>query len=280
MNITLIVVSESRSLRRFLGDTKSTVIPPNSLKKGYLAKFVVNTQVNAVDPADLLMPQDLEKLVLRRSDRANFVIVLIDESKVGLASNIRNSAFIDVITPQEAERSPQNYLWLRLARIVKAINYLAPMFGRVPDYEILALPLRNFIAPELNEICRIISQIRDEPDFVGRVDSQMKLLRRRVRPRSRSSMHTQYAVDDKSRFFVFGKELHSRPETGRGHFPYCVVASRFRFGARIDDRRHYNVSQGERDTTHVDGEYCNCHGISNREKKNPGHLNMFSNDYY
>lgn len=62
--------------------------------------------------------------------------------------------------------------------------------------------------------------------------------------------------------------------------PYCAIASLFRFGARIDDRRHYNVSQGEGNNTFIRGEYHNCHGETKVYNREPGHLNMFSNDHY
>lgn len=122
MNITLVVVTESQKLRRFIGDSKSTIIPPNSLKKGYVSKFKINTQVNAVNPSDLSNSDDLERLVLKRSDKAHFVIIMVDAARSNLLCNIKNAIIVETIAPDEAEKGPQNYLWARLGRIMKVIN--------------------------------------------------------------------------------------------------------------------------------------------------------------
>ena len=51
------------------------------------------------------------------------------------------------------------------------------------------------------------------------------------------------------------------------------------FGCRIDDKRHYNVSEGDGDKTRISGEFMDCHD-DKHVVTGVTHINMFSNDFF
>jgi len=281
MNILLIVASQQRSLIDFAGkERKGAIIPPDSLRRGYLGRFEWNTQVNSIDISDMRGPDDLHAFVRERSDSARISILLIDEERFDLTHGIRNAIICCPIRADIEEKKFQNYFAGTISKILKSINYIAPLIEDASDRILLSLPLRNFSSQEIVSMQETVSNRFPHQDFTADIDAALKGLRKKLKPRKRSRFqHHIYVVDDKGRHFIYGKEKHSRPESGGDHKSCCTLTSMFRFGFRIDTERHYNVSEGDGDETTISGEFPNCHDemIS---VKNKTHLNMFSNDYF
>jgi hypothetical protein len=178
-----------------------------------------------------------------------------------------------------ANESSMNFFHRIIGKLLRVFGSLVSKFKNGDDRQLLSLPLRNFHAPELAEIARLCRDKCFDPNFNNDLDRQLSVLRMRRRPRRRSSFNIMYTVDDRSRFFVYGKETHARLGTGEPHKPYCELAGSFRFGQRIDALRHYNVSETEGDRTTIEGGFLDCHNTSHSVKGRT-HLNMFSNDYF
>lgn len=279
MNIFLLVVTSDGSLREFVGTQKQRAFPQDAFRKGFLADRKVRPIVNAVDAQDFKSSGDLDAFVLSRVGDSDSVLILIDQERANLAQNIRTSALVCEIDNARAARNYQNFLHDRLSKLSKVINYLARHFHDGADSPLLSLPLRNFKCSALDELK---GQMADDPcstEVSNCVDTSLQTLRRRVRPRKKTTFKTKYAVDDQERFFVFGKEHHSLPDTGAPHRDFCNLTARFRFGCRIDHTRHYNVSEGEGDKTTISGEFQDCHGEKHKVAGKT-HINMFSNDFF
>lgn len=279
MNIFLLVVTSDREFRDYVGIQKHMVFPRDSLKKGFLADRKVRPFVNAVDVQDFQTSSQLENFIADRSGDADCLLLMIDHDKAALADDIRAAALVCEIDNERAAKNYQNFLHDRLGRLIKTISFLARHFHDGSDSVLLSLPLRNFKSSALSELK---SEIADDPcstKLLNSVEANLQLLRRRVRPRKKTGYKIKYAVDEQERFFVFGKEHHSLPGTGSPHQKYCILNAYFRFGCRIDHTRHYNVSEGESDTTQVSGQFLDCHGQVHKVK-NRTHINMFSNDFF
>ncbi|PVZ46394.1 hypothetical protein DD556_12440 [Phaeobacter sp. JL2872] len=279
MEILLLVATRDDSLRQFVGAQKNKTFPQEAFKRGFLAQRKVRQVVNAVDVREFTTSDDLEAFVEQRLGSADGLLLLIDQESAGLAKCIRSAALVCEIDVTRASRNYQNFLHDRLSKLAKTINYLARHFNDGSDAPLLSLPLRNFKCPALAGLQETIAADPCNSQIADSVDASLQRLRRRVRPRKKTSYKTKYAVDDKERFFVFGKEKHALPDSGAPHRRSCKLNSCFRFGCRIDDTRHFNVSEGEGDTTTISGEFTDCHG-DKRSVAGGTHINMFSNDFF
>jgi hypothetical protein len=216
---------------------------------------------------------------LDRLDDAEACVVLIDEEWISIGRNIRDAAFIVTFDRQLAQDNPRNFFYRLIAKILRAFGQVLAKFENSDDAKLLTLPLRNFQAEELQEVARLCRNNYDTPTFSSDIDAQLAKLRKRVRPRKKSQYKRQYAVDDRHRFFDYGQERHAFFATGGNHRCSCEVSGKLRFGRRIDERRHYNVSQTEGDETVISGNFPDCHDHVHYVAKRT-HLNMFANDYF
>lgn len=191
----------------------------------------------------------------------------------------RTACFTVIFDPPAHGHNHQNFFHGLTATVLRSLGQIAAKFEKGRDAELLTLPLRNFHADELRNIAQMISSNVLAGGLSDSVETRLAALRKRVRPRRQSSHKALYAVDDRNRFFVYGHEHHSRPETGGAHTSHCILSATFRFGRKIDSSRHYNVSETEGDHASIAGEFTNCHDVCHAEQRNT-HLNMFANDMY
>ena len=279
MDIFLLVVTSDSSLRDFVGTQKQRAFPRNAFDRGFLADRRVRPIVNAVDAQDFKSSGELDAFVASRVGESHGLLIMIDQERANLAQDIRTAALVCEIDNARAAKNYQNFLHDRLSKLSKIIDYLARHFHDGADSPLLSLPLRNFKCLALDELTVQIAADPCNTQVSNCVDTSLQILRRRVRPRRKTSYKTKYAVDDQERFFVFGKEHHSLPATGAPHQDFCKLNALFRFGCRIDHTRHYNVSEGEGDKTTISGEFQDCHGEKHKIAGKT-HINMFSNDFF
>ena len=226
--------------------------------------------------------EDLHRFFLREATEFDACLILVGNAYTACAEAIRTAAHVVSIDEQRFGGSLKNGFHAVLSKALKSLYRNREQFARHNDAQLLTLPLRNFAAPELVEIARLQSCESGKLILAESIERQMVRLRRRVRPRKRTAFNTRYAVDENNRFFSFGHERHGAAATDAPHLPSCTFAARFRFGIRIDEQRHFNVSETEGDITHVSGDFIDCHDqphcVASGEKLT--HLNMHANDYF
>lgn len=277
MSLLLLIFSSDKSLREFSAKRKSSLFPESSVSNSIFSNL--NISVNSFDTGRLQSKEKMESIVLDRSKQSTHIIVMIDHDQIHWASNITTSTMVIGIDTTFANGNYQNYFYQKLSKAIKTFNFLNTMFSKLSDSVLLSLPLRNFSGNDLQSLKSQFESQDSISDIQSSFDRDMKTLRRRVRPRKKSRHPDKYAVDDNKRFFVFGKEEHSLPDTGGEHTPYCELNSNFRFGFGINNKRHYNVSEGEQDRTTISGNFYNCHDVV-KHVNSGTHLNMFSNDFF
>jgi hypothetical protein len=279
MRLFVCLVTPDETLRRYFGRGKGGVVPVEAFQRGPLADVEPQVISAAWSPELPFSSTDLERFLIRQARNNDACILILDIAWEHYALNIVNSAFIVKFNAAGVAANPQNFFFGFLARLLRNFSQIFAKFRRGDDGKLLALPLRNFRADELIEIARLC---REEPmsgNLSNDVERQLARLRTRVRPRRKSTYKTPYAVDDAARFFAYGHERHSQYATGIPHHPYCEVAALFRFGVRLDERRHYNVSETEGDRTKIEGDFPDCHAQVH-VVTDKTHLNMFANDYF
>ncbi len=281
MKILICLLTPQESLQIYFGRGKDSIIPRDALLRG---PFVSQQpQITIVSwkpkPKAELKTANLEHFVLKRLRDHDACILILDNEWENYAINIRNATFVATFDANCAKINPQNFFFKLFARTLRNFAQLDAKFKRGNDRNLLALPLRNFKANELQEIVQLCRDESLAKNLSDQVESRIAKLRKCVRPRRNSNYRTKYAVDKLGRFFVFGPERHSNFATGTPHTPACEIAGRFRFGIKLDHERHYNVSNGEADRTQISGNFIDCHD-NTHDIRNQTHLNMFSNDFF
>lgn len=279
MTLFIGLVTPDERLRAYFGKGKMGVIPPETLKRGPWLGREPSVTTLAWAPGDDISSTALERFLLSKARDCTACVLLVDTAWIHLVSDIRTAAFVSTFELPASAESPRNFFFGLLSRTLKGFGQLLAKFENGDDAQLLTLPLRNFKAGELAEIATICGAGPAPIALSNEVDRRLALLRKRVRPRKKSKYKTLYAVDDDDKFFVYGKEKHSQFATGTPHRPSCEMAALFRFGTRLTERRHYNVSKTEGDLTSIAGEFPDCHGQVQPVKQRT-HLNMFANDYF
>jgi len=180
-----------------------------------------------------------------------------------------------------------NYTALRMsleAALNRALRNLLHIHAFTEDekmLEVLLLPKRNFIADDLNELLLLARTAGASDDLIAQVSAKLALLRKRRRPRRRPVMDHQkkYIADDLKKLFDYGYENHSRYETGAPHTKSCILAARYRLGAKIPlEYRHYNMTKENGKETWITGQFPDCHHAP--KSVDQSHVNIFANDYH
>jgi hypothetical protein len=279
MKLFICVITPDGKLRRHFGRGKDGIIPSEVFKRGPLANQKAQATVVAWVPEDPSSSADLERFLLSRARDHHACILVVDQVWQHYVQDITNAAFIVPFSAEAASGNPQNFFYGVTAKMLRNFAQLFSKFGRGDDAKLLTLPLRNFRAKELSEIARLYREAVLSRSLSDDVEKQLIGLRARVRPRKKTSYKTTYAVDDLKRFFAYGPETHAQFATGAPHYAYCELAGLFRFGVRLDGRRHYNVSETEGDRTTIQGCFSDCHDQIHAVTGKT-HLNMFANDYF
>lgn len=278
MRIFIGVLSPHESVRTFVGKSKGGIVPPELLDPRRFGGRKPLVQVSTFVPAAASpTPTEVEAFMLRQAADKDAAFILYDEAYRGLIKNLRSSCFCAEVSLDPHHPKMQNVFRSASTKAIKGWSQIFQRFAEAKDAKVLSLPLRNFHAPELLELANAVRGVSSE--LGNDIQSGLSQLKKRLRPRRKSRSKTLYLVDDSKRFFVFGHERHSIPETGGDHLPSCALNAQFRFGCRIDGERHYNVSETEGDNTVIKGIFRNCHDVEKDETR-PTHLNMFSNDMY
>jgi hypothetical protein len=269
--ISVVVLTADKSLSRTIGISKIALIPADIRQKHPDISIVSYP----IDGSTTLA--ELASYFVGKSSSVNGVIVLCDNRFAHLARLLTTPLFTVIFDHTLAGKTLHNYLGMILSRVIRAFNSFAIRFDDQKYRKLLILPLRNFCADELRELHALFRNgVRPDGEFHNSIDLLLRTLRSRQRPKVGTTYQTIYIVDDKERFFEYGKEIHGKLETSvPPHDHLCAVTGIYRFGKRYDVDRHFNVSTQAKT---ISGVFEDCHGVS--AKRAPcSHLNMFPNDF-
>jgi hypothetical protein len=225
---------------------------------------------------DAQLPEDqAHAKLLAESQGFDAVAVILDAASAPKLSAVTSGFFVLRISLQGYIENVQNTLLPITSKLVRNFSFLLAKFENSEQFYAAAVPLRNFDADEARALRDLFSNITLIGNFSNVVSSNIAKLIERRSPKKDSRYPHQYLVDDRGIHFKFGHETHSSIETGYPHLTSCELNGRFRFGKRLPEKRHFNVSIAD---GRISGSYPNCHDDLNTVKDQK-HFNMFSSDF-
>jgi len=277
MRVYVALISSSVDLNREFVHVGESLIPKEIRQRfGKGCSYLFD----AFDPLRLGAGFTVDQHILKRCRGCDYIVALIEEGAGAFCQNIRYAVLNATIDLNQVDgTSFGNFFSSRLAKLFKAVIFTRDKMASTLVEQAMRLPIRNFRAPELEELCRVYRDNLFEASFHNDAKRLIDMLGARRHPRRRSSYPIKYFVDDGDKYFVFGNELHESLPTGSPHQPRCELNGRFRFGRSISINHHFNVSQGDANQTYISGQFPNCHDAIVTTEKGRTHLNMFSNDH-
>lgn len=272
----VLITSSSELIKGFLAAGEALI--PKEIRQQFPegSTFIFD----AFDPARLGVGFSVERHLLERTRHCDYIAGFIEKDLLSVCGNVRHALLSAGINLAEVPRDNfRNFFSNRLTKLVRAIVFTRSQMASAEIEQAMRLPIRNFVAPELKELCRVYREDILDTSFHNQAKTSINALRKRRQPRRRSSFPDKYFIDDDDRYFAFGREIHERLPTGPPHQSRCELNGRFRFGRLISIDQHFNVSEGEGNQTTISGQFLNCHDASVVPEKGRTHLNMFSNDH-
>lgn len=141
---------------------------------------------------------------------------------------------------------------------------------------LMRLPYRNFNKRILRDFYDSLKSIQSIE--ISNIASVIKKLKDDCYKKVPNVSPGRIFVDDNLNNFVFGHEYHSKQGTSTqdGHGLLCQISSKYRFGHRLDEYRHFNVQK--KNGKKISGKFYNCHD-SLESIKEKTHVNMFTSDF-
>ncbi|NKL03082.1 hypothetical protein GFM02_33890 [Rhizobium leguminosarum bv. viciae] len=275
MTFHFLIVTTSEDVHRHVGVKKLNIIPkdvrdnfPDLFSSCNVASIIIEPEKNAVSVLIDYLSQDI--------DGRTGVLLLVEDSLSYVSKILGTGFFISFYDPGLGGKNIQNYFGMVTPKLTKAFAYFARKFDNETFRKMCILPIRNFKSQELADFNNIFISGIQPKGFEDQVDSYFKKMRQRQKPKTTSNRDDQYYVDDNERYFSYGKEEHSLPETKMPpHEHTCSLNAWLRFGKKYDHVRHFNVSN---ETGTIGGDFSNCHGEVTTVKGGRKHVNMFPND--
>lgn len=277
MNVLVCLISSLGNVAEVVARQRERLIPQDLFKKKG-PDYPVNFKVSVYNPNKESI--SFEKFLLREAKTSEAVILLVEEIHSCLVVPIENAVFAATFDVKDERVSNfKNFFGNYFSQLFRNFFVVKTLMDDAEKLQAMILPLRNFDAPALREMARLSRENSRCANFTLPLEVQLaEIVKLRV-PRKKSKSPLKYFVDQKGKHFVYGYENHASIDTGKPHVAACEFNGHFRFGKRIDPRRHYNVSFGDGDTTHISGDFPDCHGVVHTVPKK-SHLNMFANDFY
>lgn len=277
MNVLVCLISSLDNVAEVVTRQRERLIPQDLFKKKG-PDYPVNFKVSVYNPNKESIK--IEKFLLRETKTSEAVILLVEKTHSRLVVPVENAVFaasFDV--NDERINNFKNFFGSYFSQLFRNFFVVKTLMDEAEKLQAMILPLRNFDAPALREIARLSRENNRCANFTLPFEAQLaEIVKLRV-PRRKSNAPLKYFVDQKGKHFIYGYENHASIDTGKPHVAACEFNGHFRFGKRIDPRRHYNVSFGDGDKTYIAGDFPDCHGavltVSQRS-----HLNMFANDFF
>ncbi|WP_313326049.1 hypothetical protein [Pseudomonas qingdaonensis] len=280
MNIKVYYVSRRPELYDFV------TIRPNIVNDyEFLTQHGITCEVVPKREGELASLVTSDEL-LRNRERMEGCILLVEQ---GVANALHPKLKIVALTcvfelGSGPIASPQNVIARDVVRSIRLFRSIKNAIQS--DLRVWRLPVQNFESQLYHGFVGRMTRgldVNQAGEALNVIQADLQGMRRTImRPRSRSNNPQKYCVDDRNKFFDLGHEVHAQIDTRMPHTPLCVALNSFRFGIKISEEHHYNVSLGEGDRTWVMGAFSDCHGGQRivREGEGKTHLNMFSNDFF
>lgn len=279
MHVLLIVATPDPVFRQAVDSRQGLLVPESFRRNNHEAFGGARFELSCLRDTSISLEQLRDHAARKIDDQTVGVAVLADR-RLGLGRRpLSDVFFVNEFDQHGVVKSPQNFLTALLNRVLRDFRALSIRFEQGKYQKILRLPLRNFVAPEIDDVRTVCLNAIEQAAFADRLDAQLARFRGRQHPKRKGSYAAEYLVDDESKHFALGHERHARADTAiPPHDQWCIASNRHRFGRKFDRDQHYNVSlDGE--NSRMTGVYPDCHGQS-RSGAGKGHLNMFTNDFF
>ncbi len=270
----LVFVSANRDACQLFRTSQTALIPSEIFKKlGALGRnfFVGVYETNNNNG------RSLAQFIL--DGKADSVILLTDIHCRHLTQSYSDACFSVPIDLGGDAKQYKNRVRSVLNTTLKHQTAFSLLMSDAGSMQPLILPLRNFEAKEIPELRRLFSQEMLEKDFTQRVTKIVAQLNKRKGPRRETDSKEKHFFDDKKKLFSYGYERHAQVETKPPHDALCRLNGYFRFGSKLDERRHFNVTKEDGEFTKISGNFPNCHGAIAWVGETT-HINMFANDFH
>jgi hypothetical protein len=275
MLIRIVFATSSPDRSKFVNVQKTRLLPDAFNARSYPHKF----SIGGIHYGEGDFVSRVATMA-RESEQCYDAIIALWEADPRARIDIFSSAFFNkTIKFSDRESESLNFFRSTLAKTIKEFVMFSRLFEDAKYMKCFLLPLSVFVANEMRDLEDLLGLGNREGIFGHNLNSTVEKIRRRQFPKPFSRYATTYLRDDADRWFEWGHEEHARVETTiPPHDLICRVNSRFRFGRRYDENRHFNVTvRGERDK--ISGSIVNCHremtAVSSRS-----HLNVFPNGYF
>lgn len=268
------VVTSSEDLSNIVGRKKESLVSANFKKKS--RDLGLNLSIGSLYKASL---EDVMNYFIDHANDTAGGIVILDEEYRQDFSKLSPGLFLSYLSITSHKPNYQNILSAAYSNSLRSFLPLYERFIQGQYQKILMLPEENFFAPEKNTFFHSMLKGDTKRSCVEDIDIYLRDMRKRQNPKRSSTYNTTYYVDDQDNYFEMGLERHARPETRcPPHSIRCELNSKYRFGNKLDDSKHFNVTS-EKEKEYISGVFTNCHG--DRELlPSRTHINMFPNDYY
>lgn len=279
MSLLVVFVANDAAVINLIAARRETLIPNDVRERGFAAmggeEIILSAyQVNNGSTLEQLF----DHIDARISNATTGVMILADQSLPGIVNYLGDIFIVNTFQPPAFGKNLPNALVSVLTRSLRCYKYLKTRFNDSKYHQILRLPLRNFLSPEIYRLRTLCHDMISNQNFGRSLDESLGKLRDLRRPKQLSSHPVHYLVDDDNKHFQLGHEFHARADTScPPHNVRCVYGNMFRFGRRFDGTRHFNVSH-DRGAV-MAGNYPDCHD-NLRPGLDASHLNMFSNDFF
>lgn len=271
----MILATRSRLAGKLFVDRSAQILNGDFMPKGLQGRVTFEAAV--YDPA--ITEEPIEDFLIKRSEHADAVALLLDLPLGHLAHDLHPAIFIGQIDFTSYVPNVQNLLSGHSARLLRNLGFLLSNLEDSTFFQAAILPLRNFHAEELRHLATLCRDSALEGEFGGRALVLLRQLVARRGPRVRSNYPDRYFKDDAGHHFKYGFEQHSRYESGGAHGVVCNLNGLFRFGKRLEEQRHFNVTDGDKDGDRISAVFENCHGQT-VDVVDRTHVNMFTNDFH
>jgi hypothetical protein len=281
-NISIGLVSSNDELVRLFGTLKEPLYS-GPLASGYFKSKGIRPEPIIYTYNPRVIKKDFELFVKDKIKGRDAFLLLVDREQEQLVSRLRDSAFCYIFNCDfSCSKNTKNFLYQITALIIKKFGIILNKMEDATSVNLINLPLKNFAGEELVELACICRNGCNVQDFSEQIDYKITLLKKRRRPipRPGKSKEKDIKVEDNNGcYFEYGYEKHARFETGSPHLTSCYISGHYRFGKKIDESKHYNVTK--KDSDNVSGNFLDCHGggCMINSSENVSHINMFSNDF-
>lgn len=279
MSAVIVIATSDVDLAKFFSTKQNGAIPPEFRAKCIetFGDLVVLVFQHEKKNEALGRPQTLSEYLIELAHKYDHIACLVDFQNSVWVEDNGFGMFVTFFERKLMGKTVQNYFSAHFKRWLPNFMHISMKFMNASYAERLFLPYEIFRCSDLPALGMELRGITQEGSFRRRVDDYLAGIERRRKPMEKGGWKEREIAyqDDRGYFFKLGKEKHSEAEEGAPHKTACRLEKYLRFGSKIPDKRHFNVSakKGER----VGGDFITCHSAEKKVEPT-SHLNIFPNN--